>query len=420
MPNIINTGAAKSLAYYPVAGTDVDDVGAELTWDNTSKRLILQKNNSSTSDSALTINYAGTTNPQIYLNRSRGTYAAPAVLQNNDRFPQLTFLGRGTSAWRTGAYIVAKVNGTTIDNNSMPCDIVFGTNNGTAVGDRVIIDKTGTLKVNTISDFSGGTLTISATSLNLGGAGSITIGGGSSGQYLTKSSDGKLAWTTGGGGNPFDQNLNTTNDVSFKSVTTDSLVFSGTGPVAIDSDNDLNFTATGNITFNGSPLPTNLNSLTDVVITSPEADQVLRYNGTNWVNGTTGSGGSSLQGRTTKTGTTNSLNSNSDANIDITAFKGYALYKIQVSHPSWVRIYNSSAARTADQSRAQSTDPLPAAGVLAEVVTTSSNETLSFSPALMCYNNDSTVGSNTYVRIRNLSGSTANITVTLTLLQTEA
>jgi hypothetical protein len=35
-----------------------------------------------------------------------------------------------------------------------------------------------------------------------------------------------------------------------------------------------------------------LDKLTDVVITSPATDQVLKYNGTNWVNGTDGGGGS--------------------------------------------------------------------------------------------------------------------------------
>ena len=35
-------------------------------------------------------------------------------------------------------------------------------------------------------------------------------------------------------------------------------------------------------------LTTNLDGLTDVVITSPASDQVLKYNGTNWVNGTGG------------------------------------------------------------------------------------------------------------------------------------
>jgi len=121
----------------------------------------------------------------------------------------------------------------------------------------------------------------------------------------------------------------------------------------------------------------------------------------------------------TNTGVVNSLAPNSEANIDLNVFKGYALYKIQASHPAWVRMYSSSAARTADQSRAQSTDPLPSAGVLTEVITSSSNEILSFSPALMCYNNDSTVNSNAYIRVKNLTNQTVNLSLILTVLQME-
>ncbi len=43
---------------------------------------------------------------------------------------------------------------------------------------------------------------------------------------------------------------------------------------------------------NKPTVPTDLNSLTDVVITTPSTNQVLQYNGTNWVNATGGGGGS--------------------------------------------------------------------------------------------------------------------------------
>lgn len=57
----------------------------------------------------------------------------------------------------------------------------------------------------------------------------------------------------------FNQNLNTTNNVTFNSVTATSmdvenLEFTGTGPIVISSGNDLKFTATGDITFNGQRL----------------------------------------------------------------------------------------------------------------------------------------------------------------------
>lgn len=57
----------------------------------------------------------------------------------------------------------------------------------------------------------------------------------------------------------FNQSLNTTNNVTFNSVTATSidvenLEFTGTGPIVISSGNDLKFTSAGDITFNGQRL----------------------------------------------------------------------------------------------------------------------------------------------------------------------
>lgn len=57
----------------------------------------------------------------------------------------------------------------------------------------------------------------------------------------------------------FNQSLNTTSNVTFNSITATSidvenLEFTGTGPIVISSGNDLKFTATGDITFNGQRL----------------------------------------------------------------------------------------------------------------------------------------------------------------------
>jgi hypothetical protein len=57
----------------------------------------------------------------------------------------------------------------------------------------------------------------------------------------------------------YNQSLNTTNDVTFNSVTAksidvESLEFTGTGPIVIASGNDLSFNAAGDIKFNGSKL----------------------------------------------------------------------------------------------------------------------------------------------------------------------
>ncbi len=105
------------------------------------------------------------------------------------------------------------------------------------------------------------------------------------------------------------------------------------------------------------------------------------------------------------------------ANINITTPKTYALMKIETTHAAWVTLYTSTNARTNDSSRAETTDPVPGSGVLAEVITAGPTTQL-ITPATVCFN-DSGIGT-TYAKVVNKSGSTANVGVTLTYLQLEA
>ena len=82
-----------------------------------------------------------------------------------------------------------------------------------------------------------------------------------------------------------------------------------------------------------------------------------------------GGGGSSLQSRTTDTATTGSLASGSAANLNMTTAKSYVLQKITTNYAAWVTVYTDVGSRTADASRAETTDPLPGSGVIAEVIT---------------------------------------------------
>lgn len=132
-----------------------------------------------------------------------------------------------------------------------------------------------------------------------------------------------------------------------------------------------------------------------------------------------GGGGSSLQTRTTKAGTTASIADGLSTDIDITGFKSYTLMSIETSAAAWVRIYANNSSRTADNSRAETSDPAPDAGVIAEVITTGA-ETVLISPGVIGYNMDSSVTTNIPVKVTNKSGSAAAITVTLTVLQLEA
>ena len=152
---------------------------------------------------------------------------------------------------------------------------------------------------------------------------------------------------------------------------------------------------------------------TDVTISAPQANQILEYNGSAWVNTTNSAG---LQSRTTVSAT-NSIAANGIANISMTTPKTYALLSIETSHAAWVTLYSDSTSRTADSSRSETTDPVAGSGVLAEVITSGSTTQL-ITPASLCFNS---AGANTtYLKIVNKSGSTANVQVTLTFVALES
>jgi len=136
----------------------------------------------------------------------------------------------------------------------------------------------------------------------------------------------------------------------------------------------------------------------DIVITDPSA----------------GAGG--LETRTTKTLTVNGLADGANADSIIDGFKSFALMQIQTSHAAWVRLYVDTASRTADSSRTETTDPAPDAGVIAEVIT-SGAETVKFGPAVLGWLSS---GNQISAAIKNKSGATNNVQVTLTLLKLEA
>ena len=92
------------------------------------------------------------------------------------------------------------------------------------------------------------------------------------------------------------------------------------------------------------------------------------------------------------------------------------MYSIETSHAAWVTLYTSTTARTADAGRLETTDPTPGSGVLSEVITTGAITQL-ITPGTICFNSSPTA--TTYAKVVNKSGSTANVTVTLTYVQIE-
>lgn len=113
------------------------------------------------------------------------------------------------------------------------------------------------LQYNNANSFGGiSTVTYnSATNkLSLGNIANINISGGSNGYVMTTDGAGNLSWAASGGGG----------NATFDTITTTNLIFGGTGPINLDSGNDLNLSAAGNITMNGEPVIT-LTTLQSVV-----------------------------------------------------------------------------------------------------------------------------------------------------------
>jgi hypothetical protein len=129
-------------------------------------------------------------------------------------------------------------------------------------------------------------------------------------------------------------------------------------------------------------------------------------------------GGGGAGNRANVNATTASLANAAVFNGTVTLAKGYSIYKITTSAASWVRVYTNIAARTADASRSQTTDPQPGSGVIAEVITTGAN-TVVMSPATIGFNDENPVSNTIPITVTNLSGSTTAVTVTFTYLGLE-
>lgn len=127
--------------------------------------------------------------------------------------------------------------------------------------------------------------------------------------------------------------------------------------------------------------------------------------------------------RTVVSNTTTPLAGGATTNLTIVGAKGYLLYKVQVSTTTgsgaWVRIYTNDAARTADASRSQSSDPT-IQGVIAEVVTVANSAVVPITPGVVGFNDETSPTTNIELAVTNTSLVTGTITVTLTILPLEA
>jgi hypothetical protein len=209
---------------------------------------------------------------------------------------------------------------------------------------------------------------------------------------------------------------NSTDTLSNKTI--NNLILSGTlnaGGAVGTSGQVLTSTGSGvqwSSLAGGGGGATNLDGLIDVVISTPSNGQVLKFNGSNWVNDTT------LAARTSANGTASSLGASSSTNMTFSAAKAYALMKVETSCAAWIRIYADSASRTLDQNREITSDPSAGVDIMTEVITTGAQTQL-ITPGIFAFNNDSPVTDFVYIRVTNLEGTTQDVTVTLTYLPLE-
>ena len=110
--------------------------------------------------------------------------------------------------------------------------------------------------------------------------------------------------------------------------------------------------------------------------------------------------------------------------LNITGYKGYALYKVSVNAECpycWIRLYVDDFSRQMDRYRSSGNDPQPGSGCIAEVIynpSFSEGEIL-VSPGVLGFNNDSPRTNTIYLHVTNYGAQTPNqtISVTLTLLK---
>lgn len=155
-----------------------------------------------------------------------------------------------------------------------------------------------------------------------------------------------------------------------------------------------------------------IDALSDVATSGAVSGQVLKWNGSSW------NPADAAGGRSTVQASTSSIANGASENVTIVGFKSYALLKIQTSAAAWVTIYSDTGSRLSDASRSENTDPTSGSGVIAEVIHTAA-ATTKITPGTIGWNDDTIPSTNIYLKVVNKSGSTAAITVTLTILQLE-
>jgi hypothetical protein len=351
------------------------------------------------------------------------------IIQNAKLIGSLT-VGSGAGSTGTNGQVL-KSTGTELiwanENQTTAASLTIGSGL-TGTGGTEFDGSNGiTVSINTgIVATLTGTQTLSNKTLNNSTlSGSLTIEGstGTSGQVLVSTGTG-VAWGEGGGGGG-------TGSFNGPATSTDNAIvrFDGTNGalaknslVTIGNDGAIVAPAVGSIIpfYFDSQFAFPSASTYHGAIAHSHADGGMFYaHGGSWIQLANASD-VAVSIRQTFSTTTGSLANNASAFPNITnAYKSYLLFKIQTDRAAWIRVYTTSAARSADSSRSIDVDPAPGSGVIAEVITTGAS-TQVLTPATIGFNDDSTPTDTIYLSITNRSGTTGTVTVTLTALKLES
>ena len=402
-----------------VAGAQISAVaeGSPVT-GNVPTRFAFITNNGTTTATRVEITAGGalrSNNIQNYSSTDLNLTGTGTVSATN------SIISSGASTLAAGTILT--VNGTVTGGSLIVGSIISG--GTTSVGTRITAVNSATF----VSTISTTTLTISSVS-----AGTITVGMALSGGSVTAGTY-IVAFVSGvnGGAGIYTLNQSATGTpttgrsytVSSSQLVRSTTITSGgnvnlIGNVKLLGQNSLRFADADSSNWVAFQAPTTVG--TNVTWTLPDADgtngQMLTTNGTGTLRWTTAAGTGGLTSRGTVTGSTSSIANGATANIAITGYKGYILYKINVTAAAWVRIYTDAASRTADASRLEGTDPAPGAGVIAEVITTG-GQTILMSPGVFGFNNESSPTTDIPIAVTNKSGAPTSFTVTLTIVQLE-
>jgi hypothetical protein len=129
------------------------------------------------------------------------------------------------------------------------------------------------------------------------------------------------------------------------------------------------------------------------------------------------SAGSSVATIQELSNTTESINPQETAELNIVGYKAYTLFKINTTEECWVRIYSDSNSRTLDITRSEGEDPAPGSGIITEIRTDGITNSVLITPGVLGFNNDNPRTTTIYLAVTNRSSSATSITVTLTALK---